>query len=210
MEENKLGQSVQGIVKVDGSDVTQSQTRALTREERMKMQKTTPQGAELALCDISGSMAGPAKDGRRCIDCLRDAMAPLVGQVHVLAFESQVHEVDADLIPEPMGGTDLTRALDRALQLKPKAVLVVSDGEPNNRDTALEAARMIVAQLKIRINVIYIGPDDTSAKDFMKELAKIGHGRYKEFDIAVNNPLLLGQKVKGMLALPAPKGAINL
>ena len=184
VEDSKLGQSVQGIVKVDGSNVAESQTKALTREERMKMQKTTPQGAEIAACDISGSMAGPAKDGRRCIDC--------------------------DLIPEPMGGTDLTKCLEKALTLKPKALLVVSDGEPNNRDTALEAARMIVAQLKIRINVIYIGPDDTSAKDFMKELAKIGHGRYKEFDIAVNNPLLLGQKVKGMLALPAPKGSINL
>lgn len=209
-QDTKLENSVQGLVKTEKGLESQTQNRALTREERMGMQKTTPQGAELALCDISGSMAGPAKDGRRCIDCLRDAMAPLVNRVHVLAFETHVHEVDADLIPEPMGGTNLTAAIDKATTLKPTGVLVVSDGAPNDRESALESARTLVARCKVRINVIYIGPDDTACKDFMKELAKIGHGRYKEFDIAVNNPLLLGDKVKSLLSLPAPKGAINL
>lgn len=200
--------SVRGLVKT--STGLETQNRQLTREERMKMTKTTPQGAELVAADISGSMAGPAKDGRRCIDCLRDALAPLVNQVHVLAFESQVHEVDADLIPEPMGGTDLTKAIDKATTLRPVSLLIVSDGAPNNRESALESARTFVAQCQARINVIYIGPDDTSCKDFMKELAKIGGGRYKEYDIAVNNPLLLGAKVSSLLSLPAPKGSITL
>jgi hypothetical protein len=198
-------------VTLRNSIIKTSDGQLLSREQRALMTKITPKGADLVLADVSYSMAGPAKDGRRCIDCLRDALAPLVGQIHVLAFDSNWEEVDADLIPEPRGGTRLDKALIRAKELEPIHVLVISDGESDGGfERILRPAKALAEDCVI--DTMFIGDSNAvRAKDLMRELANIGGGRYVEYDIAQNNPLLLGGKINQLLSLPAPtKNVITL
>src|SRR5215472_6331446 len=171
--------------------------------------KVTPHNADLIVADISGSMSSEAFDGRSKYSCLVEALKPLKGRAHAIAFSSTVVEVDTDALPAPWGGTDLTSALERAIQLEPLGVLVVSDGAPDNEASALEVAERLAKDAPI--NVLYIGPDSPTCKAFMRRLAEIGGGQYDEYDLAVKSPLLLGEAVKRLLLTgPSTGGAIEL
>lgn len=165
--------------------------------------------SDLILADISGSMAGRSSMANlSCWSCLKQALQAQGERAAVLAFETFVHETTADNLPPPTGGTNLTGALEHAMALEPLHVLVISDGEPNNPETALEAASRLANDCII--DVLYIGPNNEQAKQFMRSLAEVGRGRYMEFDLtAEKSPLELTSKVSSLLALPGP-GTIEL
>lgn len=166
--------------------------------------KQTPHNAEMVIADISSSMSLKTVEGPRRIECLRKALEPLKGQVHILAFCNDVIECDPDVIPEPYGGTMLEKALDHALSLEPTHVLVISDGEPNHQDWAIAAGKRLAK--RCIIDTLFVGQStNLAAKDFMRELAEIGQGNYTEFDLNVEQPGLLGSTVESLLSLPAPE-----
>lgn len=181
-----------------------------------KQKKKTPKNAELILADISSSMGIRLLENKTRFDLLCLALKPLAKSAHVLAFHDRVFEVDADNLPPPDHSTALHLALDKATQLEPLHVLVISDGEPDNESKAIESAKYLAEQCII--DVLYIGPATGNRTEqciaFMKELATIGRGRYQSLDL--DNPsgtLLLGSKVNSLLALPHlphPDDAIKL
>lgn len=182
----------------------------LKRKQAEQLTEQKLHNMDWICADTSGSMASPAFEGKKRIECLREAVTPFAGRVQVIAFPGGTWSYSfcsADEIPNAVGGTPMTEAFNKLLELEPLHILVVSDGQPDRKSTALEAAGKLAEQCVI--DVLYIGPEDPDAITFMQELARMGHGRYSKFDLNNQSPLLLGNKVAEMLALPAP-GTIEL
>jgi hypothetical protein len=114
--------------------------------------------ATIVLIDNSGSLAfrvGP----RRRIDILRDVFARLrpPQDARFFVFNSVVFETDRGHIPEPGGSTDMARAFQHiaSLQPKPKRIVLLCDGEADDTQAALAAARA----LRIEIQVLFCGDE---------------------------------------------------
>lgn len=128
----------------------------------------------VVLCDTSSSM-GEFAGGRTRIDILRDVLKGIVPE----HFTGQVWEFNSFLskVPGPpyrpgvpSGGTDLAGALKEFLEagLRPRPLIVISDGIPNDGEAALKEAR----KLKTFIITRFVGPDeDFAAIAFMRALA---------------------------------------
>lgn len=166
--------------------------------------KVTPRNAHLVLADISSSMDLRTSFGMSRIDCLRKALTPYKGRVHVVAFNNSVMECDPDMLPAAYGGTSMHKALDRAAELLPRKVLLMSDGEPDLKTATIEAAKVLAKDCNI--DTLFIGdPNDEGAKDLMRQIAEIGGGSYSEFDLGhAQDAKQLGSEIDKILALPAP------
>jgi Mg-chelatase subunit ChlD len=167
--------------------------KLLTLNKEGKLSLRAADGAEtvvqpgrrnvLLLIDVSGSMAGPkieqAKSGS--IDFSHSAMSrsyatalavfadraamvcdPTVDAAH---FASKIARVNVGLVG---GTTDLAAGLVLAAKFRElAAVVIVTDGQTNDNDAALQVA----ATLKNRaIDIICIGTDDAD-RDFLNQLA---------------------------------------
>jgi hypothetical protein len=104
----------------------------------------------VVLLDTSTSMAEPIGSRRR-IDVLADILhqvLPATLGVRLFAFSSAVREIERHApLPEPEGGTALHLALAHAASLAPARVVVISDGEPDDADAALAAARELGCEI---------------------------------------------------------------
>lgn len=172
----------------------------------------TPHHCDMVIADLSSSMDSSAYENKSRYECLQEAMRPYAGRVQVIAFNDRVWEVDADSLPHPEGMTAMEKAFKAAQQLVPLKVLLISDGCPNNEETAIEEAKALVGPdiiRKVIIDVLYIGPKDQKAEAFMHRICEIGGGRYMDFEVDKNSPALLESSIGNLLALPAP-GSIQL
>jgi hypothetical protein len=133
------------------------------------------ENGHVVILDVSSSMASSAGTKTR-IAHLREALHQVATPAHtLLAFASEVTPMasPADL-PPPCGGTALHLGLDAAAKLNPAAVLVITDGEPNESRLAVAAA----GRLRGRIDVIYCGDTNSlEAIGFCRLLARMGRGR---------------------------------
>lgn len=167
------------------------------------------------LVDVSGSMADYVDDVAsanrnytRRIDALRIVVrdvvqkkmvpvfafgGPITNHDHQMAF---VWQVPYDAIPEPTGGTPLRQALEHARQQGFGRLLVVSDGNPDDKSGSLEAARLFGG----RIDVVFVGPanDWTGGSAFLDELAKATGGNRFEGDLGDTKQI--GATIAGLLA----------
>lgn len=177
--------------------------------------KVTPNGDELArhrsrtsiaerldaprlvLADVSSSMAERAGVTSK-IGLLKLA---LTGQsfTTLVAFASRPVVVESpELLPPPCGGTALHLALGLSATFAPGRTLVISDGQPDDKEAALLAAVSVSGV----IDTLYVGPDDDlEAVRFMRDLARIGSGRAIVNDLRRTHGAQLRQHV-GALLLP--------
>ena len=192
-------------------------SRGLTYKDRYDLERRPkargrveiPQNADLILADKSSSMGLAAFAGKTRIDCVNEALKPFRGRAYMLAFSSRVEELDCGDTLQAEGSTNLAAALGRAIELEPIHVLVMCDGEPNSKPSALQAASKLAEQCLI--DTLYIGPEtDVEAINFMKELAAVGHGRFSIFSLTESSPLLLEQKIDSLLCLPDPGSVVKL
>ncbi len=125
----------------------------------------------ILLLDVSGSMQQYV-NGKRKIDILRETITNFTG-VRMFAFSAYTEAVK--YIPEPQEDTDLTRAFQHLKPLinKDTNLVLVSDGEPNNRESSLKEGE----SLGIPVNVVFIGNINSSGEQFMKLLARLTNGR---------------------------------
>jgi uncharacterized protein with von Willebrand factor type A (vWA) domain len=162
------------------------------------------------LLDVSGSMSHREGERRR-IDLLAEALAhalPAAG-CRVLAFSHSVQELTGleprrPKLPEPGGGTDLAAALQAVAHLTPRPdrLLVISDGEPDDPQAALTAAR---ALRPMTIHSIFVGDDrDHAAKGFMRALAIAGGDpRSIAQQLKLNQPANVAKAATLLLTGPA-------
>jgi hypothetical protein len=131
------------------------------------------------LLDCSGSMdqlEGIRTRMELLTDALRRVLPATLG-ARVVAFASFPQELrglepgPALRLPEPAGGTDVAAALDfvGTMQPRPTRVLLITDGQPDNAQQALDAAKRL---RPMTIDSIYCGPDGAiGALGFLKALA---------------------------------------
>ena len=175
----------------------------IVKRHNLPSTKNTPVDSDLVLADISSSMGTILDSSTTCYSCLIDALNTQKA-ISIDGFATKIFPVkSANDLPMPHGSTNLTDALLYAIECHPMGVLVVSDGAPDNRETALEAATQLSNECIV--NVLYIGPDVPMNKIFMRELAEAGRGRYSEYDIvAERSAKLLGSSIASLLMLPPP------
>lgn len=162
------------------------------------------------LLDRSGSMAsyvnpeherwgGEQVEGaERKIDALRRIVGNLRKEADFdqLVFESHCEWTEE--IGEPAGGTNLTEALEQVTFGRPttRRIVLITDGYPDNRISALEAAK----RLPCPLDIFYVGPaNDLNAQEYLKELAAAAGGQFGQADL--KESAQLESKVK--LALKA-------
>ncbi len=159
----------------------------------------------VVLVDTSSSMCEPVGSRvRRRIDVLRDileAVLPVTPAARLIAFDSIVREIDgAAALPEPSGGTMLHNALDFIAPLHPQQLILISDGEPQDAEAALTAAR----KLHCVIRTYFCGDErNHAAIAFLRALSwRSSDG----FGQAVVSDLRKPEKLAGALrlALTAP------
>lgn len=154
----------------------------------------------LADCSMSMSYHDQVGNPKRRIDGLADLLVYILQRTRLqglVCFNERPIEVPLAghiKLPEPSGGTALDLALwhIRGMVPRPTRVIVITDGEPNSEDLALAAAR---ALQPMPIDAYYVGPEgNTPALAFMERLAKIGGGRWGEFDLT--EPMRLGEEIR--------------
>ncbi len=156
-------------------------------------------------CDCSGSMWGEV-NGKRAIDWLREAVARMQDEaktagtrVALVCFNNAAWLAQS-ITDDPYGGTAMDAGLKECARLNPAKVIVVSDGEPNDPEAALSAARECPGV----IDMIYVGIDGNKhAIEFMNKLVKIGAGAGVVRELGKASELL--GTLREMLALPAPR-----
>ncbi len=157
------------------------------------------------LIDVSGSMSFPVTPNSRRIDVLQailNTIRPEAKDTSVIAFNHTAFPLESwERLPEPDGGTALHLALERAHLLHPEHVIVVSDGEPEDKRAAIAAAHALAC----RISTYYAGEEgNRAATAFLKTLAlcsRGGVGRAMLGDL--RNPEKLANEMK-LLLLPGP------
>ncbi len=133
--------------------------------------------------------------------------ARMPGKIAVLAFADVVTPCPGGVPPEPTGFTDLALALRMARQADTGAVrfVVISDGQPNDKGTALDLARAFVGQ----IDAVLVGEgaawEREQSANFMQELALVGRGTFTRDASGMRH---LGEAVLKMLGSGDGAGAI--
>lgn len=165
-------------------------------------------GPTVVLVDLSGSMTYRA-GGKSRIEILREALASLwpVANGRLIYFSHDARQVESpDLLPEPCGGTALDLGLIAAAEHRPARTIVLSDGEPNDKTAALNAAKWLTGV----IETIFCGSDgDREAIAFMRRLATLGCGGSTNINIVRSGSRQLANTLRPMLEGPAAR-AIEL
>ena len=154
----------------------------------------------IILFDNSGSMhANDAQGNRTRLDVaeehLTNVQGKYPGKVALVAFADDVVYCPSGK-PLPCGGTtDLTSGL-KFIQVADDCglkIVVVSDGEPNDKKSALYVA----GQFKSRIDVIFVGPehDRYGGRAFLQRLANVTSGQFFQ----ANKPGMLADSVETLL-----------
>ena len=99
-------------------------------------------------------------------------------------------------IPYPSGGTDMTMAFYKMDSLGVERCILVTDGQPNDPKTALEAAD----KTKIQFDIVYIG--EPPIPDFLLKLGNVKGNSFQRVDMLKADSDIfkeLGTKIKGLL-----------
>jgi len=134
------------------------------------------------LCDVSLSMEAmlPASGARmlRRIDALKQVLLRTVSKIDhaaVILFGRTAKKLNSwdsfDATRYACGGsTNLEGAFFKAKAMNPSHIIVITDGEPNREQEALDEARSMLC----KVDVYYCGPGVPSSVTFCNELAQYG------------------------------------
>ena len=130
--------------------------------------------------DTSGSMeARDCYDGQqryeRALAELTRVQNDLAGKVAVVAFSDRAVFVPSGLPPLLGSSTNLAGALAfvRLADTGDIRFVIISDGQPDNAETALQEA----AKIKGPLDTIFIGPEGDPGADFLRRLANVRGGQ---------------------------------
>lgn len=137
----------------------------------------------IVVIDTSYSMADndcPGKRRRHDVACeqLFQLQRDLAGQVAVVSFSDHARFCPGGIPSQPNGGTDLAKALKFIYPADGTGVriVVISDGEPNDSQEALAEASKFIS----KIDCIYIGPETSLGRDFLRRLAEASGGTFAD------------------------------
>lgn len=151
----------------------------------------------VALVDVSGSMrAMDARGGKQRYRVAIQELARIQennpGEIAIISFSSSVTFCPSGK-PLLMGGsTNLTAALKfaKVADVADMRFVLISDGYPDNPDSALA----IASNYNADINVIYVGPENGSGRNYLEQLANKSGGQFVGGTVD-----LLEQSIQGLL-----------
>lgn len=148
------------------------------------------------LLDVSGSMGTRMrKNGKTRIQGLREAVKDIQSEreMKMVQFGFGNEPSFVTSIPDATGGTPLHLAIQFARQNGAGRAIVISDGVPDDKRLALDAAR----EFGGRIDVIFVGDEGEAGEAFLKILAESTGG--ESFTGDLSEPKQLAGKVMGLL-----------
>ena len=166
------------------------QSTGLSLKDRLSLKKTST----TLLLDVSGSMISECEPGHSRIQALRDIVAGISNVGQIYAFNDSFQPCLKDAIPCPCGGTYMSNAFNKLKQLGVANIILITDGEAQDKDSALEAAK------GMKIQIMYVGPGE--CPEFLHELANVAGSICTKEDITMPKELT----TKIMLLLNAGKG----
>lgn len=167
----------------------------LTLAQKLRLKKQ--QGC--LLLDISSSMASEIEPGHSKLQALKDIVEGLsIASAYI--FSSSIRKVAKSAIPSVHsgGGTNMAGALNTLKLEGHKKIVMITDGQPDNQATVLEAVQ------GIELRILYVGPEPKPK--FLDELAKAGASFCSQEDLKLTKELT--DKVQ--LLLGSPQEAIQL
>lgn len=188
------------IRKYEGAIVTGSLTD-IAKSTGASLAETFIGADAVVIVDTSGSMASAdTPQGKSRYDVACDELAilqqKLPGKLAVISFSNDVMFCPNGQPYNLRGGTDLTKALEftKVADVDDMRFILISDGEPNDPNSALRVARTY----KNRIDIIYVGSEfSLHGRQFMDELARNSGG------VAVTSETVKGLAEKTQLLLTA-------
>ncbi|MEA4811177.1 MAG: vWA domain-containing protein [Anaerolineaceae bacterium] len=144
----------------------------------------------VTIVDVSGSMSDRDSTGGKsryevACDELASIQANMPGKVAVIAFSEKTQFCPSGVPFYEGSSTNLAGALKYAkiADVPGIKVIVISDGEPDDKRQALSIARTY----KNHISVIYVGPESRpSGREFLQQLAAATGGQAVTADCAKN------------------------
>jgi hypothetical protein len=134
----------------------------------------------LLICDMSGSMGNKdAPAGLSRYQAAEKELARLQGElpgkIGVIAFSSWPQFCPNGVPPRLDGSTDMKAALEFVKIADDTGIkfILISDGEPNDERETLRVAKTF----KTKIDTIFIGPELSPGKDFLKKLSSLTGGK---------------------------------
>jgi hypothetical protein len=164
---------------------------------RSAIPKQSRRPCSVLLLDTSGSM-GEGSPKRR-IDLLWAAVQAIrtpQSTWRTAVFNHQCRWASLEQVPFPQGTTDLTSALGMIKGAYPTVVTLVTDGEPDDDESALSAA----VALECPVNILYVGdPEATHAIDFCRLVCERTKGTFATEVLTLQNVQMITNTMQKML-----------
>jgi len=170
---NQLSNPLQNIIDEASKKAASSEIKEISRRHSYKSNNTDKR---FILADISGSM-GESVGSVTKYDLLKKALGdPIIDWTsqQLISFNSFPESTTPATLPLPSANTALHRAIDYILPEKPSFTLIITDGQPDDEQAALDAADKLTGI----IDVLFIGKDnDVDAIAFLKKLSARNGGK---------------------------------
>lgn len=133
------------------------------------------------LADVSSSMQATCEGGSTRVALMRDALGRIHGGTIVPFADEALDACKAEHIPSPssLWGTNFGAAFNGIRDRIPSRVLLISDGETEDVDEAIEAAK----RLRCPVDTMFVGDPDAiydGARETLREIARVTGGSYAE------------------------------
>ena len=147
----------------------------------------------VAVVDISGSMNNRTDSGgtraKLAQEHLTRLQAEYPGRIALVEFNGRPHYVPEGTLGQSSGSTNLADAL-KFVQPADAAgikVVIISDGEPNKPQAALDLA----AGFNRRLHTVFIGDEGAPGHKFLEDLARVSGGgmAFRVSDVNLYKPL---------------------
>jgi Mg-chelatase subunit ChlD len=153
---------------------------AIAKDSGKSLAQTFISADVVVLVDTSGSMGSPdSRGGRSRYDVACEELAALQtglpGKIAVISFSDRTMFCPDGIPFNLRGGTDLAGALRfaRVADVPGMRFIIVSDGEPDEPQAALNEA----AKYRAQIDVIYVGSETSPlGRDYLTQLARLSGG----------------------------------
>jgi hypothetical protein len=128
----------------------------------------------LVMVDTSGSMVMTDCQNNRsrydlaCEQLIR-LQRDLPGKIGVISWNDYARFCAGGIPTSPCGGTDMAGVLKFVKPADNTSIklILISDGEPDDEDKALKLA----SQFKSKIDCIFVGPESSPGREFLRRLA---------------------------------------
>lgn len=216
-EKKDIIQNPDGSVRINSSALKTKRFNTATMKSFVQKAQRSSKSIYI-LCDCSDSMSGTR------IQQLRDVVKQLIGRpgLSFIRFSNKVERVENPAQVTTFGGTRMWSALDFAYTERADRILLMTDGEPTDKDKQQILDIVQASHPTIPIDTIGIHGGRSASwgydPEFLRKLSEITGGTFREVEDARIDELLqtteeilqIEHKKSGTLPPGSGGGAIQL